>query len=340
MINKFAGGLLLGITGILVLSACAEDKERDRGPNLEPVATVVKTMVPLAYAVSVSSAVVNGDTVAGVTPSNTCSSYPCVATVSFNLSDGLVPAHLEHYGDVYVAGLWSAANQAVMTVVFVEAKAGSGNYPVSKISTIPVTTTASGVSLVYASTDIDIATDPDDSVGLDDQQLQAEQARLGIDPGNDVELAAALDAWVVNVDFQGTPLDFSDDIYTLSGGGQYLGVGDRLAYVYQLGVVDMTMQADCSLNPKSGHALINELEVATGDPSKWPKLGVATLEFHENCDGQAHALLAVGSYGVLADKDIPLGMDQTAAANNGVTQPEAANQDLPERHPPVGPPRL
>ncbi len=321
-----------------VLTACDDNDQKRDQPNIEPVATAVKTMLPLAYAVSQTMAAVTGSAVPGVTPSNTCASYPCLASATMTLDEGAVPVRLERYGEVYVAGLWSAADQAVMTVVFLGAKAGSGNYPVSKISTVPVSRTSDGITVVYASTDIDIASDPDDVV-LDDQQLQDELARLQTSPSNDVEVAVALDAWVATVDYKGTPEDFTDDSYSLSGGGQYVGVGDHLAYVYQLGMVGTTMEPTCSLNPQQGYALINELEVRSGSQQDWPKIGAATLEFRSGCDGSARALLAVGSYGLIADKTIPLDLGLVAASRSSATASVPNAPSAPARPGPSAPPR-
>ncbi len=325
-----AGFFALGLTG------CADEKDQMQGPTLEPLAAAVSTTVPLAYAVAVAQAAISGNAVNGVTTSTVCNTYPCLASATFNLADGSIPATLQSYGDVYVAGLWQSAEQALVTVVFLGSTAGSRSYPVNKISTIPVMRTAAGLTLVYASTDINIATDPDDSVSLSSAQQQAEADRLSLDPGNDLELAAALDAWVVNVDFNHTPLDFGDDSYTLSGGAQFLGVGDQQAYVYQLGALGMTMNAGCVLNPRQGYALINELEVSTGAPADWPRLGTASLEFHPTCDGKARALLAVGSYGALANKIINLNFAHATTGGGDVPQ-STPGQQSPQR--PPAPPR-
>jgi hypothetical protein len=291
----------------LMLSAC-NDGGKNQTPNIEPIAANIKTVVPLAYAASVAMEAVTGNGVANAQVSNRCTSFPCLSLVTIMLQAEQVPVRLDEYGQVLIAGLWSSPTQAVMTFSFTSLKIATGDYPVLEISTIPVVRNNDGLVLAYGSIDINIDSEPVDSVSLDDAQVQAELKRVDTATSDDPNINVRMDAFVVRVDNAGSPADFSDDTYTVSGGGQYADVNSDSTRVLQLGMANVRMTSACKLNPDQGFAVVNELAVSTGDASQWPKLGVASFAFHAECDGRANVPAAIGTYGIISNRDIELGM--------------------------------
>lgn len=279
------------------LNACSE-KEEDKTPGIEPITANLKTVVPLAYAATQAMQSVSGNYDGPALISNTCTTFPCLATVDLPYSREDMPVALGSGGNIFIAGLWTAADQAIMTFSFSGTEAGTSNYPILKISTIPVSVRNGETLLIYSSTDINIAEEADDTVVLDDTQVQAELDRLGSPVTEDAELNVNMDAFVIK---------YSNDSYRVSGGGQYITLGGNSTSVLQLGMANVTIGGNCKINPVAGFAVINELKVSTGEVSQWPKLGVASIDFDSTCDGKARVVAAIGSYGVIAGKSIDLG---------------------------------
>lgn len=278
--------------------------------SVEPIEANIKTSIPLGYAASAAMAAVAGESVPNASASNTCSSYPCLATVSITLAPDELPVGLDEYGEIFIAGMWTAAGRAVLTTSFNDIQIGSGNNVVLKISTFPVTVDIEGITTaVYASIDINVSSEPDDTVMLSEAEAEQELERMSTPVSDDPEVNANMDAWVIRVDSQDTD-SLADDSYSVSGGGQYIGVSSTRTSVIQLGLADMQVSSDCALNPVGGLAVLNELDVATmnGDLSEYPKLGVATFRFQPDCNGTARIVAAIGSYGIYVDDAIQLNL--------------------------------
>ncbi len=190
-----------------------------------------------------------------------------------------------------------------MTVSFLEAYAGVPTFPVSKISTFPVVKTGNpneNHKIVFADVDINIATEPDDAIDLTDSQIQTEIDRLGVTVHDDVELNLSMNVWVIELADGSTPADYTDDRYTISGGGQYVCVisnhSTSSVNVMQLALANVLVSNECSLNPVDGHAVINELDVSTGSHGSLPIIATALIELDGECNGEAQVILATGNY--------------------------------------------
>lgn len=319
--NRFIGAfrckliviIALPISGLIACSNSDDDDALDiidQVPTVAPIESVVKTAVPLAYAASISMDSVNGTVFGNVSRSNTCSSYPCAASLVITVEPDSLPVTLSGIsdnGEILVVGLFSSATQAIMTVVFDDIDAGNDFLSVRKISTIPVTRLNNITTLTYSNIDIDISTDPEDAISLNDTEIQNEYDRLDQDIDTGPEVNVTLDAWIVEADTRGTTSDVSDDEFRVVGGGQYFEVGPDDVSVLQMGVINMVVTPDCALNPTSGLSVLQEVRVSTGDRSTWPVLGQALIEFESDCTGSAHVILGTGSFLLASGDDIDLG---------------------------------
>jgi len=279
-------------------------------PSIEPIAAVVKASIPIGYAASVAMAEINGVDLPNAVSSNTCTSYPCLATIVITIEPESLPISIEGVtdnGEIIVVGLWSSAERAIMTVVFSDLNAGNGFLSIQKISTIPVTQQGSLLTIVYSDTDINIDSESDNAIVLTDAEIETEYQRLSQPIPDDPEVSVDMGAWVIQVDNLATQSILSDDQYQILGGGQYFDVATGDVSVLQLGLNKVEYSAECTLNPTSGLAALQEVQVSRSARDSWVKLGQAIIQFEPQCDGTAQVLLGTGSFFLITGDKIDLG---------------------------------
>ena len=156
--------------------------------------------------------------------------------------------------------------------------------------------------LVYSSIDIDAGSDTEDPGELDSSEQSAEFERLSCIGYEDAtrenaEINVDIDAWVIRVLDNGTPLVFSDDEYNISGGGQYIDVTvdgeDTATGVYQLGLAGVHVSPDCSSNPLEGFAVVQEVGIGR---ESVPVAAQAFLAFENECDAGVQVIVATGNF--------------------------------------------
>jgi hypothetical protein len=299
--------LVLAVT--TSVTGCNSDEAGNffKSPNVEPIRTVVKTAVPLAYAASVAMGSMDGASPANALVSNGCLEFPCAAVVSITMDDQTLPVELESYGTVLVAGLWTSRNLAILTVYFIDMDAGSSIFSVSNVSTFPAIKTSNGVKIVYPNVNIDIETGALQPEELTEQEVQSEYDRLNAEHPDDPKVGLDMDAWIVDIDNAGTSADYSDDRYTISGGGQYIDVSSDAGSVLQLGMALVEMAGDCAANPGGGLAVLNQVAASS---SGYAVAGQALLRFRPECDGKAQVAVASGSYLGSIGESIPLRLNE------------------------------
>ncbi len=165
--------------------------------------------------------------------------------------------------------------------------------------------TTTGYTIVYAKIDIDMQNGPVDPATLDQTQRDAQwQLMTNTHPSSsDASTNVSMDAWVINVDTAGTPT-FSDDTYSISGGGQYVDVSSGSGSLLQLGMAAVTMGAGCADNPVEGLAVLNELESSSSNIVD----AQALLSFGPACDGDFHVTLGTGNYLKANGDSLPLNL--------------------------------
>ena len=308
----------LSTSTLSLLLGCSSNKDDDsldpinQVPTIAPIEAVVKTSVPLSYAAEIAMAAVNGTVFPQVSLSNTCSTFPCVATMVITVQPNDIPVVLDGIsdnGEIFVVGLWSSSSQAILTVIFDGINAGNQYQFIRKISTIPVSQLNNITTVAYANIDIDIASDSEVSIDLNAGEIQTEYDRLNQSIDTDPELNINLEAWIVETNSNGTPNDLSDDQFSIVGGGQYFEANANEVSVLQIGAVDIQMTTNCALNPVGGLAVLQEVRVSSGDRATWPVLGQALIEFHSSCDGNARVILGIGSFFLATGDDIDLGFN-------------------------------
>ena len=293
---------------VLLLASCSdvkdiEDDLDDLGdnageffldPNTEPIRAAVKTSVPLGNIAAISMAAYQGEDIDGVLIYRNGS----LATIHIEnyplISDALPFSHSTE-GNVMVYGWWSSPDRAILTVVFTDYSPGVPSFSIKKVDTFPVqiiNTPEPHIMLVYSNIDIDITTSSnyEDPGDLDSNEQSAEFDRfLDVEneeaTRNNAEINVDLEAWIVRVFDNDTPLVFSDDDYNISGGGQYIDVSidgeDTATGVYQLGLAGVHVSPDCSSNPVAGFAVVQEVDIG----ETMPVVAQAVLAFENECEG-------------------------------------------------------
>jgi hypothetical protein len=279
----------------VVLAGCQGNDPFFRNPSAEPIERTISTTVPLAYAASVAMASVHGSPPSNALSTNTCSSFPCAALVTILVDGRTPPMASGSYGSgqILVTGLWTSSETAILTVAFVDLFVGSTLLRVRDVSTFPAVTTPGGLTIVYESMDVNVQSGPNDPSHLTPEEIDALFLRLSITPSSNPAANVALNAWVVDVDDAGTPSDFSDDRYTISGGGESIDATADSGEILQLGMVGTVMAPGCALNPVEGVAVLNDVGAST---SELPVLATALIDFEPACTGEAKVVLATGNY--------------------------------------------
>ncbi len=295
--------LPLALLGLALLGGCGVDRFF-RDPPAEPIRGTLRTTVPLAYAASVAMVSVNGSPPPNAL-STTCSSFPCAALVTIAVDDRSLPLAFETSGrgQILVAGLWTSPQTAILTATFVDLAVGGTSLRVRDVSAFPVIRTPTGLLLVYAAIDVNVATGPVDPAGLSPTEIDAAFVKLRIAPSTDPEVNLGMDAWVVQIDDGGTPSDVLDDEVVVSGGGQAVEAGSGSGSILQLGMVGARMTPGCARNPVEGLVAMQETGASTG---RLPVLATALISFEQDCTGTARVLLATGNWLLAIGKAIPL----------------------------------
>lgn len=321
IIHSFRADILLrGLKILAVLAytccviACGDEHEADeffRPPDSEAIRMAVRTSIPVAYAANAAMGAVNGHTPPDTTATNTCSSFPCTALVTLDNLESALPFVLaDHSVSAVVAGLWSSAGAAILTVTFLESPVGTETYQVTKVSTFPVVESIwSSYKVVYADIDVNITEEPSDSIDLTDVQVQAEFDRAQVVVSDDPEVNLSMDAWVIDVHNNNSPENPNDDLFFINGGGQYLYTTQASADVVQLGMAGTSVSWDCATNPTQGLTVMSELGVSSDDGEPPPVIANALIGFGDSCDGRADVIAATGNWFFATGNSIPLNLN-------------------------------
>jgi len=273
-------------------AGCRDDVARfNQPPDTEPVAATLNTAIPLAYAAAVAMDAAAGDVADNALSLDDCTGYPCSAVVNIDFDTDNAPFMVPVSGGVTVLGHFPSFDAGILATSFVNVSVGTENQAVFNVAAFPVTRTAFGITLVYAEVDINVEL-PVDPADFSEQEQHDALNRLNTPRPITPEVGIETHAWIVDVDFNDTPFDYSDDFFTISGGGQSFQLSADENAITQLAMVDVTVGPDCLSNPTTGLALLQDVNI---DPVSFP-IGQAILRFHSRCDGRVRVDLGSGSY--------------------------------------------
>ena len=296
--------LILGLA--LLFSSCQKEKEYFKDPETDPVVHTVKASSVIGYCSSLAIAVMSGESFPGVYATKSCSNFPCAALILADLSSEInIPFTEDQDGQIIIAGLWTAANEAILTLFFYDIDISTPGFTLRNVRTFPVAEQNGEVIAVFAGMDINLGSNPILPVELDlsEGEINFELDRLDMDSPDDISVAVEQHAYIIGIEQNGTPGNLADDSFTITGGGQLIEVVDNRGGIIQQALLNVLVENDCHANPKSGYALIKN---TSAGGNSLPELGTAIFDFHSQCDGMADISIATGVYIKANGKSIPL----------------------------------
>jgi hypothetical protein len=274
-----------------ILCSCQKIKDYFQDPDTEVISETLRSTRLTGFSATLAMAAINGRSFQNTTVSRSNQGFPCAAIIRTKFTEySKLPAE-----EAIIAGLWADANTAVLSVVFLNYSVGSRVIEILGIETIPVLMESENIHIALAGQEISLNPDQDAllAVDLDDQQFESELLRLDLPRPGDVYVAVNQKAYFIDVDTRGTNGSLSDDIYTISGGGQLILVENESAQIDQQAIVDVVLAPSCEMNPLSGMALLRSTGI---ENEGFPELGTIVLEFYDSCEGKARVYLATGMY--------------------------------------------
>ena len=282
---------------LLACLSCRKIEDYFKPPDTTAMAKTIRANIITGYSANVALSFLQGNVPPYATFNRSNDGFPCTTLVTFSMENAAdFPYSAGIVSTITIAGLWADGNTGILTILFSDYNSGSSVFSVLGIETIPVIKKEDGTILI-AIADMDIALNPDGEslldLNLSESEISYEYSRLETGSPSDIYVAVEQRAYVIEVDNNNTLLNIADDIYTLTGGGQFASVSGVSADVLQLAMIDVEISPSCLNNPVKGMALIQSVETETG---KFPGTGSALLKFHEACDGQTEIIAATGIY--------------------------------------------
>ncbi len=282
----------------------------DKEPEVAAISKVLKTTIPIAYAANIAMAAINGDTLPQVTIQQGFTSFPGNGILHITISPTYpLPVGSDNSGSIFVAGMWSSTDNAILTILFTDLNIKHGTFQLNSISTFPVQRDTNGILAVYTDQDVNNVKDTFLVFNLTTGEIQTKYANLDTEKPTDSAIVVEQNAWIINVADKNTPTNLNDDIYSLCGAGQYVEASVANASIVQLVMINTLFTPTTPRNPYKGRGVIRDIDVSTGSTGHLPELGTAVLSFHSTNDGKVDVVLATGVYIVSTNKSLPLYLD-------------------------------
>jgi hypothetical protein len=302
---KTKPALLLILVLLLPEISCRKVMDYFKDPDTRPLVEAIHTNVMAGYAANVAMAVIDGKSFPNVTSSRSNDGFPCTTLMVIDTdSDPNLPLAGDKASQITVAGLWTDASTAILTLILTDYHFGNSTLDLLGIQTIPVIRDADHIHIALAGMDIQLNPDTEAllSLNLSTLEIESELLRLETPPPDDIYVAVLQNAYFIDVYNNSTGNSISDDSYTVTGGGQLIEVSGSAAEITQMAMVEVRVTPECALNPLDGMALIRVTGLEEED---FPELGTAVLEFTDRCSGTAGVFLATGMYAGSNGREIP-----------------------------------
>lgn len=292
-----------------ILISCKKAKEYFHDPESEPIAQVVKTAAAIGYSASIAMSVMSGEQLPNVITTGDCADFPCTSISLVNVSsDNQVLFSGGSIGEITIAALWPDEDAGILSIIFTDIDISTHTFTLLSVHTVPVIKKEDKIMVVFAGNDINIGSDSETLLNLDlsEGEIEFEMERLENERPGELDIAVEQNAWFIDIDQKGTPDNFIDDSYSVTGGGQIVEVTSASGGIIQQAMMNVELSPVCQRNPISGFALIKNTSV---EEKKIPELGTAIMNFHNSCNGKADIKLATGVYIKSNGRSIPLLLD-------------------------------
>jgi hypothetical protein len=288
--------------------SCNKLDELNNPPELAPLEDGFKSSAAIAYCVSIASRAFTGQSI----PSNVVYSKTNtdgysgsgIIQIAVNASTP-VPFNRE-IGDITIVGVWDGTSGGVISILFSDFDLVRSGFKFHGIHTIPIMIrpTTNEIVSVFAQQDIVIGEGSDTLLNLSLSKLKfaTELERLNNPEPTDPFVAVKQNVWHLTVTPKNSALNFLDDDYRISGGGQIAEATSQTGGVIYHAMINTKFNfTDCTRNPLSGTAFIQNFKAGSS-----LDFGTILLDFHSTCNGTSEVKVATGKYAAVNGKDIAL----------------------------------
>ena len=307
---KTLGFFVLGLICIS-LNSCSKLNEFNQKPELAPLEHGFKTSATIGYCASLVQSAFNGNTL----PANvefdaqSKAGFTGAGILHVTVDEANPLPFNSHVGKVHIASLWNG-NSGVISILFADIDLLASDVKFYGLYTAPVfkDIITGDLKIVFVEQDVLIGEGQDTLINLSLSKPKFDAIlgdpvydNLSLDPF----VAVKQNVWHITVKQNGTPSDFQDDLFRVTGGGQIVEASSQSGGLLYHAMIEVDFSySNCQLNPTSGIAFIQNLKAGSSID-----LGNITLDFHSACDGQAKVIVATGKYLSSNAREITLGWD-------------------------------
>jgi hypothetical protein len=305
------------ISCLFLLFGCESAEELGgffRPAPVEPLADVVRTIVPLGY---LSAVAVAGNL-----------GYPVPGEI-VGMEDGITLTRILPSGEFPLSYLETDIREIIILCFPVDEEVYiisvicllegyySGEGRILEYHTIPVLHAEGKLMTVFAGQDIRIRDSIELTLQMGPAEIWIEMKRLEEPRPESTEAAIRQDAWMIETDTRGTLENYMDDTYLITGGSQDVSVISGRDYsasgIIQLAMMELFMSPECRLAPSGGFGVLQAIEVSSGpgNSNEDIVIGSVIYEFRGKCTGKVSILLGTGSFFGSTGKNIDLNLEQS-----------------------------
>lgn len=288
--------------------SCNKLDELNHPPELTPLEDGFKSSAAIAYCVSVATRALTGQSL----PSNVVYSkinadgYSGSGIIQIAVDASTPVPFNSNIGDITIAGVWDGTSGGVISIVFSDFDLVASDFKFYGIHTIPIMVrpATNEIVSIFAQQDIVIGEGSDTllNLSLSKPKFATELDRINNPEPTDPFVAVKQNVWHLTVTPKNTALNFLDDDYKISGGGQIAEANSQTGGVIYHAMINTKFNfTDCSKNPLSGTAFIQNFKAGSS-----LDFGTILLDFHNTCNGTGEVKVATGKYATSNGKDLQL----------------------------------
>ncbi|HEY0740004.1 MAG TPA: hypothetical protein VGD40_01030 [Chryseosolibacter sp.] len=288
--------------------SCSKVDEFRQPPELTPLEDGFKTSAAIGYCISVATRALTGQSLPPnvIFTKRTTDGYSNSGLIHISVDDSAPVPFNSKIGNITMAGLWNENSGGVISIMFSDFDLVNGDFKFYGIHTIPimVRSNTNEIASIFAQQDIVIGEGSDTlmNLSLSRPKFDAELNRLNTPAPTDAFVAVQQNVWHLTVTPNTTATNFLDDDYRISGGGQIAEArSDSGGILYHAMINTKFNFTDCSKNPKSGTAFIQNFKAGSS-----LDFGTILIDFHSTCNGSGKVTLATGKYAATNGKDLQL----------------------------------
>ena len=303
---------------ILLISGCEQlEKKTDsagsffRPPPVLPVLEVIQTSVPTGFCASVAMS----DQLGYAIPGAEVSSLDGLSLIHLT-NDRIFPLSLLSFpcDEIFILRLGMDEDMCFFSSFFVSKSQTPDQQQIYHVGPVPVMLDDQHVMAILVRNHITVEDELNLELHLSQGEIDYSIESLMAPRPDDVSVAVEQNAWAIEVRHGDTWTDFSDDVYTITGGEQEIASltnpDINAASVLQMAMIGIQIDPSCLKNPLSGFTVLREIKVETGRGSRLDDLVLGTIfyTFEGSCSGTVKVPLATGSYILSLGQEVEFNM--------------------------------